>query len=194
MYVVNPGTIASTTSAASAGGLMSLMGGPAGWAFAGLGLLGGLMGSGSSNRAGEAAARAAEYNAKIRARNAKVAEMQGEWQKFLAGTQVQDFREQFEDFRGAQAVAYAKANVVSTEGTARLVQEEAAREADDQIAMIEMQGETNAMQFREKAVNENLEANLQRLYARQYKTAGRYRSYGALLGGASKAAYILASA
>lgn len=144
--------------------------------------------------AGKHAAMAEEYNAKIRERNAKVAEMQGEWQRFLGGAQVQDFREEFDTFRAAQAVAYAKAGVEGTTGTARLVQEESAEKADEQIAMIQMQAETNAMGFREKAVNENLQANLHRLYARQHKTAARYKGYAALLSGASKAAYLMATA
>lgn len=161
---------------------------------AGAAALGTYMQYKGARAAGKHAQMAEEYNAKIRERNAKVAEMQGEWQRFLGGAQTQDFREEFETFRAAQAVAFAASNIEGTTGTARLVQEEAAREADTQIAMIEMQAETNAMQFREKAVNENLQANLHRLYARQHRTASRYKGYAALLSGASKTAYILAGA
>jgi len=59
---------------------------------------------------------------------------------------------------------------------------------------MEMQAETDAMGFREKAINQGLAADLGRLYARNYRTAARYRAQAAMISGVSKSAYLLASA
>jgi len=136
----------------------------------------------------------AAFNAAIHERNKRVAEQQAEWRKFTGGVDVVRFRDQFASFLGTQRVALAGAGVSPDEGTGRLLQEEAAREADKEIAMIEMQAETDAMGFREKAINQGLAANLERLYARNYRTAGRYGARAALISGVSKSAYLLASA
>ena len=138
--------------------------------------------------------QASLYNAAIHERNKKVAEQQAEWRKFTGGAEIVSFRKQFQQFLGTQRVALAGSGVSPDEGTGRLLQQEAAPEADEEIAMMQMQAETDAMGFREKAINQGLAANLERLYARNYRTAGRYQAQAALISGVSKSAYLLASA
>ena len=80
----------------------------------------------------------------------------------------------------------------SDTGTARLVQLDSAEEADQEIAVRDMQAETEAAQFREQGINERLEANLQRIYAKNYRTAGRYKMMSMAISGASRTASLLA--
>jgi len=138
---------------------------------------------------------AAEYNAQIRERNEKVAKQQADYRRLIGGIQVVDFREQFRrQIEGATTVAFAKANVQGDTGTARLIMEENAREADQEIAAIKMQAENDAMGFQEKAVNEGMAANLERLYARNMRSSTRYRQMAAVVSGASKFGSLLADA
>ena len=142
---------------------------------------------------GKGQSQAALFNAEIHERNKKVAEQQAEWRKFTGATEVLRFRDEFAGFQGTQRVALAGSGVSPDTGTGRLLQEEAAREAAQEIAMMEMQAETDAMGFREKAINQGLAADLERLYARNYRTAARYRAQAAMISGVSKSAYLLAS-
>jgi hypothetical protein len=54
-----------------------------------------------------------------------------------------------------------------------------------------MAAEAGAQEWREKGVNERLEGDLQRIYAQNYITAGKYQMRAAFVGGISKTASLL---
>ena len=144
----------------------------------------------SAQAKGQAAA--ANYNAKIRERNAQTADIQADWRRLVNDIEEVTFRERFKSLQASTTVAYNKAGVQSDTGTARLVQLDSAEEADQEIAVRDMQAETEAAQFREQGINERLEANLQRIYAKNYRTAGRYKMMSTAISGASRTASLLA--
>ena len=157
-----------------------------------LGAMGSFIGQGGQ---GKAQAAAAEYNAKIAARNAKAAKQKAEWRTLVNKMSNIEFREDFRREVIAPAiVAYNKAGVVADSGTARLVMEESAREADEEIARRTMVASVEAGEFEEQATNFRLNANLQRLYARQYRTASKFNAASTLVQGLSKAGSLLAQA
>ena len=144
---------------------------------------------------GKGQAAAAEYNAKIAARNAAAAKQKAEWRTLVNKISNIEFREDFRREVIAPAiVAYNKAGVVADSGTARLVMEESAREADEEIARRTMVASVEAGEFQEQATNFRLNANLERLYAKQYKTAARYRAASTMVQGFSRGASLLAGA
>ena len=55
-----------------------------------------------------------------------------------------------------------------------------------------MHAETTSQAIREKGVNARLEGDLQRIYARNYITAGKYQAMGAMFSGVSRTASLLA--
>ena len=122
---------------------------------AGAAILGTVVSMAGASAQAKGQAAAANYNAKIRERNAETADIKADW-------------------RG------------------RLVQLDSAKEADEEIAIRDMQAETEAMQFREQGINERLEANLQRIYAKNYRTAGRYKMMSAAISGVSRTASLMA--
>ena len=143
----------------------------------------------------KAQARAAQYNAEIAERNAKVAKQKAEWRTLVNKLSNVEFREDFRrEVIAPTIVAYNKAGVVADSGTARLVMEESAREADEEIARRTMVASVEAGEFQEQATNFRLNANLERLYAKQYKTAARYRAASTMVQGFSRGASLLAGA
>ena len=159
---------------------------------AGASILGTVVSMAGANAQAKGQAAAANYNAKIRERNAATADIKADWRTLVNDIETVDFRERFNKLQASTNVAYNKSFVQSDTGTARLVQIENAQEADEEIAVREMQAETEAASFREQGINERLEANLQRIYAKNYRTAGRYKMMSTAISGASRTASLLA--
>ena len=159
---------------------------------AGAAILGTVVSMAGANAQAKGQAAAANYNAKIRERNAESADIKADWRTLVNDIEEVTFRERFKSLQASTTVAYNKAGVQSDTGTARLVQLDSAKEADEEIAIRDMQAETEAMQFREQGVNERLEANLQRIYAKNYRTAGRYKMMSAAISGVSRTASLMA--
>lgn len=128
-------------------------------------------------------AKAAQYNAAVRERNAKNADIKADWRTLVNDIEEVDFRERFRKLQASTDVAFMKSGVQAGTGTAALVQLDSARQADEEIAMRDMVALTEAQQLREMGVNERLEAGLQRIYAKNYITAGRYKMAGAFARG-----------
>ncbi len=159
---------------------------------AGASVLGTVVSMAGASAQAKGQAAAANYNAKIRERNAQTADIKADWRRLVNDIEEVTFRERFKSLQASTTVAYNKAGVQGDTGTARLVQLDSAEEADQEIAMRDMQAETEAAQFREQGINERLEANLQRIYAKNYRTAGRYKMMSTAISGASRTASLLA--
>jgi len=164
------------------------------WVAAAAAVAGAVVQSKGAKAEAKGAATAANYNARIADRNAKVADIQAEQTLLINKIESQTAAERFRDLQSSLNVAYAKSGVLVGSGTARLVEEENAREFDEEQAARLMIAESEAQSFREKGVNQRLEGNLQRISARNYLTAGRYKSQAALIGGVSKGASLLSGA
>lgn len=137
-------------------------------------------------------ARAANFNAAVADRNAKAMDIQAAQNLLIHDIEQVEQRRRFRELQASGRVAYSKAGVMSGTGTPRLVAEENARQFDDEAAAQRMTAETNAQAMRERGVNARLEGDLQRIYVRNYITAGKYQAQAALFSGISRTASMLA--
>jgi hypothetical protein len=136
-------------------------------------------------------ARAAQFNAAVAERNAKTADIKAEFRETIAGVQDVRFREQFDRLQRAVGVAYAKGGVDPQSGTAKLVALENARQADEESAIRNMQASAEAGAYHEAGINARLQGDLQRIYAKNYITAGKYKMAGAFTKGVSRTALLM---
>tara|TARA_Y100001973_G_C5200032_1_gene336928 strand:- start:2826 stop:3329 length:504 start_codon:yes stop_codon:yes gene_type:complete len=149
-----------------------------------------LTGAAGHMKAGNAAARTAEYNAKIAERNAKVYEQQAEMRLFSQDLDDLKFVKQAGRFLDTVGVAYEKANVKGKTGTPLKVQMESAAQADEELAMRDYNARVDALALREQGTNMQLTANLTRMEGQAQKRASRIQAFGSLLGNAQQAAYM----
>ena len=136
-------------------------------------------------------AAASRYNAAIHERNAATADISADWRKTSNDIEEQNWRDQFNALQGSYTVMANKSGVQAGTGTSLAVMLENARQADNEIAVRDLQAETDAQTYREQGINERLSGNLQRIYARNYMTAGRFKAMSAAASGGSRSAYLL---
>lgn len=141
-------------------------------------------------KAGNAAQRTAEYNAKIAERNAKVYDQQADMRLFSQDIEDLKFVKTAERFLDSVGVAYRSKQVVGNTGTPLKVQMVSAAEADDDLAMRNYNARVDAQALREQGTNMRLTANLTRMEGRAQKQASRIQAFSSLLGGAQQAAMI----
>lgn len=161
------------------------------WLYAAGAVGGGLMSAAGSSKSGAAARQAAEYNAKIQERNAKVFTQQAEMRLTAQERSNIRFGEQANRMIKGMGVAYRKNNVVANTGTALKVQMISAAEADDEMAYRTYNAKVGALALREQATDARLSANLTRLEGRARQQAYKTQANQSLLGGFSKAAMTL---
>jgi hypothetical protein len=121
--------------------------------------------------AGRAAMQTAEYNKKIRDRNARVAEQEADLRERVGGREVLRFRKQFDKLQARAGTAYRKSGVLATTGTPLDVLRESADEAEEDIQTIRLTAATDAGRLREQGVNQRLAGQLTLLEGRQQKLA-----------------------
>jgi hypothetical protein len=161
------------------------------WVAAGAAVLGTIVQMKGAKAAAEGSARASLFNEAVRRRNEKAANIQADFRILLAKIEAGAAAERFRELQSGVTVAYAKGGVTPGTGSARLVAEKNAEEFDEQQAADMMAAEAGAQEWREKGVNERLEGDLQRIYAQNYITAGKYQMRAAFVGGISKTASLL---
>jgi len=154
---------------------------------AGIAILGAVQASKGAKAQAKGQAQAARFNAAVSDRNALMMEEQARQRLLIGKVELQTQQERFGELQAGTRVAYSKGGVDLT-GTARLVMEKNAAEFDDNAAAYMMGVENEAQEQRELAVNARMQGQLQRIYARNYITAGKYKSDAALLAGAGQAA------
>ena len=121
--------------------------------------------------AGRAAMQTAEYNKKIRDRNARVAEQEADLRERVGGREVVRFRKQFDKLQARAGTAYRKSGVLATTGTPLDVLRESADEAEEDIQTIRLTAATDAGRLREQGVNQRLAGQLTLLEGRQQQLA-----------------------
>lgn len=144
-----------------------------------------LLSASGSIRAGKAEAAAQNFNAQISERNAKVADQQAEVTRMRTELDIQDFRRDFRDFQGFQAQLYRHNGFVATSGTPLQVLLESAEEADRQIADMRYNGSVESMKLLEQAAQDRMQADLNRMYGSEARTASYYQAGSSLLSGGS---------
>jgi hypothetical protein len=121
--------------------------------------------------AGRAAMQTAEYNKKIRDRNARVAEQEADLRERVGGQEVVRFRKQFDKLQARAGTAYRKSGVLATTGTPLDVLRESADEAEEDIQTIRLTAATDAGRMRQQGVNQRLAGQLTLLEGRQQQLA-----------------------
>ena len=151
-----------------------------------------VMGAKAAADAGRAQQKAHDYNAQINERNAKVAEQEGARNRFLAELDLMRAREDFRNLQGATQQAFRYNGFMGNTGTAYLVAMENANEFDRDAEMARYNARVGEEQAKESALQERMQADLNRMYGRAAAKAGRTRAMGTLLGGVSSAASLKA--
>ena len=137
-------------------------------------------------------AAAARFNAAVAERNAKAADIDAEWSKITSGLKVQDFLDDAESFN-AQVSSANRKNGWTNTGTALDVYMNSIAEQEKEVADMQTQAIAKENQFREQGINMRMGAELQRINARNYITAGNWRAASAVASGVSQTAFLLRS-
>ena len=139
----------------------------------------------STFAAGKQRQSAYDYNAKIDERNSSAKEIQAEVFKRNADLQIQKFQKDFRRLNDATSQAFRKNGFVATGGTPLLVALENAQNADEEIAIRQYNASVGEQQIKESAVNDQLSANLNRMYGKAAAKEGMIGAGRTLMSGAS---------
>tara|TARA_R100001443_G_scaffold99105_3_gene106229 strand:+ start:1030 stop:1527 length:498 start_codon:yes stop_codon:yes gene_type:complete len=155
---------------------------------AGTALAGGLVSAAGASKSAKAQRAAAEFNARVMERNAKVAKQEAEQQLFMNERDMLRFSRIATDFIKNQQAYYSGSGVVSGQDSALVVALESANNADEQIRNKTYDAEVAALGMREQATGLKLQAGLTRMEGAAKARATRIQGMASLLGSASKAA------
>jgi|DEB0MinimDraft_10_1074344.scaffolds.fasta_scaffold01436_4 hypothetical protein len=147
-----------------------------------------LLGAGAAIDSGKSQQVALEFNANVNERNAVIAEQRAEVIKRESDLNVQDIKGRYAEFRAMQERTLAMNGWDADTGTGLQLQIEAASAADQDIANLQYNTAIAQAQVLEGAVQERIQADLNRLYGKQAVRESEYRAAGTLLSGATKAA------
>jgi hypothetical protein len=135
-------------------------------------------------------AAAARFNAAVQERNAKASDIDAEWSRIVSGLEIQDFLDDAESFN-AQVSSANRKNGWTNTGTALDVYMESIAEQEKEVSRLQTQAIAKQTQFREQGINMRMGAELQRINARNYITAGRWKAASAVTSGVSQTAFLL---
>jgi len=138
--------------------------------------------------AGEAQAH--RYNAAIKERNALALDYEADWAKIIGDIETQEFSDDAEKFN-ARVGSSIRSNGWTMTGTALDVYMESINEQEEEIARRNMGVIAKQRQIREQGINARMGADLDRMYARNAVTAGRYRAGQQVLGWGFKVGSLL---
>jgi len=147
-----------------------------------------LLGAGAAIDSGKSQQVALEFNANVNERNAVIAEQRAEVIKRESDLNVQDIKGRYAEFQAMQERTLAMNGWDADTGTGLQLQIEAASAADQDIANLQYNTAIAQAQVLEGAVQERIQADLNRLYGKQAVRESEYRAAGTLLSGATKAA------
>lgn len=137
--------------------------------------------------AGNAQKAALNYNADINERNAQVAEQQIDQLRIREEKNIAKFRKDYKAFSDAQSQAFRYNGWIASEGTPLKVALASAAEADEEIATRRYNAKLGEQSLRESALEQRMQANLNRIYGKQAQRAGFMQAGQSLLSGASGA-------
>ena len=139
---------------------------------------------------GKAQAAGSRFNAAVRERDAKTADIQADWTKLTSDISDLKFVDDFAELQ-AEVGQRTRTNGWTMTGTGLHVYMANAREADDELAARQVDTYAEMQAYHEKGVNSRLQAQLNRMEARSQLQASRYRAAGAAISGISRTAYML---
>jgi len=143
---------------------------------------------GMNAAAGEAQAH--RYNAAIKERNAKSLELEADWTDIVGGIQIQDFLDDADDFNAGVDMAIRN-NGWTLTGTGLDVYMENISQQEQETARMRMNIISEQRNISEQAANARMGADLDRMYAKNAITAGKYRAGQTLMGWGFKAALLV---
>lgn len=134
---------------------------------------------------------AANWNADVADRNARVLETQAGQSLLQGGRDVAAFRSKFGRFSKEVDLKLLASGFDPNSGSAILIKMANAEQADKDIAMIELNAEREASDLRQQAVNDRLQGSITRFEGKAAANAMRTQAYASLLkGGSDTARYI----
>ena len=131
--------------------------------------------------AGKAAQNAANFNALVDERNADIADQNKILAGINTGLQKKSFAKEFGRAMASTQQAYRYNGVVASSGTPALIALEMAKDADDQVAMIEYEGRLKEQGFTEQATEMRFGAQARRAEGAAAAKAGRQAAAASLL-------------
>lgn len=143
---------------------------------------------------GRTAKAASDYNAAINERNALIKDQEAAQIVMSEELAIERFKREYAGFADAQQQAFRYNGWMADGDTPLLVALASAQEADEEIAIRRFNAKVGAGQAREEGLQQRMAGNLNRMYGRSARDAGRMRALGTLLSGASNASYIQATA
>ena len=138
--------------------------------------------------AGEAQAH--RYNAQVKERNAVAFDYEADWAKIVGDIETQDFIDDTEKFN-ARIGASIRSNGWTMTGTALDAYMESITEQEEDVARLNMGVIAKQRAIREQGINARMGADLDRMYARNAVTAGKYRAGQTLMDWGFKAGSLL---
>jgi len=152
-----------------------------------LGLASTLMGAAGAVQQGQAASQAAEYNSKVSAMNADLADRRAK--DALVRGQKEEQQKLFEkaQIMGKQKAAAAANGVDITFGSPLDNIVDTAKLGEIDALTIRQNANRESYDYRVQAVNQNAQSELQSMQADSAKTGGYLSAFGTLLGGAGDA-------
>jgi len=157
---------------------------------AGASLLGTFMSVQGARAQAKGQAAAARYNAKVKDRNAKALEYEADWANIVGGMEIQEFLDDADRFNAMVSSSNRKNGWANT-GTALDVFMDSIAEQEEEVANRKTGIIAQQRNLEEQGINMRMGAELDRINAQQYRTAGRYRAFGAAFGGISQTAMLL---
>lgn len=146
----------------------------------------GVMSARAQIAAGKAQQNAANFNAQVSERNAKISEQEGEQIRLRSEEDILAFSKNFNKLQAATQQAFRYNGFQASSGTALLVAMENAKEADKEIARQRYNALVGQREASESAVEQRMRADLQRSQGAAVAKAGRQAAAGTLLQTAAK--------
>ena len=151
-------------------------------------LAGGIIAKRGADAAGKAAMQTAEYNKKIRERNAKVAENDADHRERVGEAEISDFEKRFREMQATAEVRYRKGGVVASSGTPLEVLMNSANEASKEKMTIGVRARTDSRALQERGVDQRFAGQLGLMEGRAKQAAYKSQGNAALLGSIGSAA------
>jgi len=153
-----------------------------------------LLSARASLQSGKAQQNAQEYNAQVQERNAVIAERESKQIEIQSERDIARFQDSFGRLQASTMQGFRYNGFVATSGTPLRVALENAQQADEEIAARRYNAAVGQQQTLESATEARMQADLNRMYGAQARSASIYQAGSSLLSGASRGAMIYAQA
>ena len=132
---------------------------------------------------GNAKKAAHDYNAQVSERNAKVAENEAQSIYDAEQLQISKFLKEYDNLASAQSSAFRYNGWIAEGDTPLLVALASAAEADEEVAIRDLNARTGRQMNLEEGLQQKMNADLQTMYGKQAKKAAFFNAGSSLMGG-----------